>query len=396
MMRFFLWIPVVFFPASFSAQEKTTPLEPLIRLLAESKDKDLQLDVLRGLHEAMRGRRNVTPPPGWTKARAILAASDQEEVRENALHLAAIFGEPAALEQLRGMVLNAKSATASRQRALQALGQLQDSKLRPLLEDLVDDSNLRGQALRALGGFGDPAVASLILAKYPKLNGTEKSEAVAVLTTRPTFALALLKAIEAKDIPRSDLTAFNVRQLASLKDAQVSKRLTEVWGILRPTSKDKTALLIKYQSVAPPDALKKADRSQGRVTFNKICANCHKLFGEGGAIAPELTGSQRTNPEYLLTKILDPSAVVSKDFQVTIIEMKDGRVLSGVVKEETPQTFALQTPMELLRLATKDVAARKLTGQSLMPEGLLTSLSDREVRDLIAYLAGAEQVGLPK
>lgn len=63
------------------------------------------------------------------------------------------------------------------------------------------------------------------------------------------------------------------------------------------------------------DTHKERDR-RGRAVFQKTCANCHQLFDTGGAIGPNLTGSQRTNLDYLLENMVDPSASVAKDFQV--------------------------------------------------------------------------------
>ena len=94
--------------------------------------------------------------------------------------------------------------------------------------------------------------------------------------------------------------------------------------------------------------------------------------------------------------MLDPNAVVAQDYQVTVVTTKGGRTLTGLVKEEDKTTLALQTQNEVIRVAKADIDERKKSPTSMMPEGLLAPLSDAEVRDLIAYLAGAEQVPLPK
>jgi putative heme-binding domain-containing protein len=147
--------------------------------------------------------------------------------------------------------------------------------------------------------------------------------------------------------------------------------------------------------MVPPDALKKADRKHGRLLFSRTCANCHTLFGEGGKIGPDLTGSQRGNLEYLLINLLDPSAVVARDYQMTVITTKAGRILSGLVKEESDKTLTLQTQNEVVRLEKTDIEERDRSSQSMMPDGLLATLSPAEVRNLIAYLSGPGQVPLP-
>ncbi len=79
-------------------------------------------------------------------------------------------------------------------------------------------------------------------------------------------------------------------------------------------------------------ALVRADRSQGRAVFDRICASCHKLYGYGGEIGPDLTGAGRDNLDYLLENLVDPSASVSADFRMVVVAMSDGRVLNGLVR----------------------------------------------------------------
>jgi putative heme-binding domain-containing protein len=197
------------------------------------------------------------------------------------------------------------------------------------------------------------------------------------------------------EVPTRDLSSFTARQLLSFNDKNLSEKMTKVWGSIRPTAGDKTKLLARYLALTPPDALKKADRSHGRALFAHTCAKCHTLFDDGGKIGPDLTGSQRINPEYVLTKVLDPSAVVAKDYQMMIFILNDGRVINGLVKQETDKVVTVQTQNELVRLAKSDIESRKQSAQSMMPEGQLAPMTDLEVRDLIAYLAGPDQAPLP-
>src|SRR5262249_10090452 len=107
-------------------------------------------------------------------------------------------------------------------------------------------------------------------------------------------------------------------------------------------------------------------------------------------------GSQRASAEYVLTKVLDPNATVPRDYQVTRVVTKRGRVLLGLIKQETEKVLTLQLATEEVRVQKCDVDEREKTTQSMMPEGQLKELKDSEVRDLLAYLAAKEQVPLPK
>ena len=60
-----------------------------------------------------------------------------------------------------------------------------------------------------------------------------------------------------------------------------------------------------------------------------LAVQCHTLFGEGGKVGPDLTGSNRANLDYALMNILDPSAVIAKEYRPTIVITTDGRVITG-------------------------------------------------------------------
>lgn len=379
-----------------SADLADKPHAGLVRLLGESESDDVRADILRGMYEALQGRRKVPMPEGWAAVQGKLAESANGEIRRNAAILSVIFGDQQTLASLRRETLDAKAAEEVRKTALKTLVDLRAPELLPLLQELVSDPLLRSQAIRGLASFNDATIPELIIRQYASFKDAEKADAINTLASRPTFALPLLEAMEKEKIPRRDLSAFTARQLVGLNDKRLTDKLTAVWGAIRPTAKDKSVLLAKYKSLVPPDALTKADRGHGRALFVKSCANCHILFGEGGKIGPDLTGSQRTNPEYLLTKILDPSAVVARDYQMTIIETTGGRVINGIVVKENQQTLTVQTQNEAITLPKGDIQERKKSELSMMPEGQLGMLSDVEIRDLIAYLAGPGQVPLPK
>src|SRR5262249_38853079 len=166
----------------------------------------------------------------------------------------------------------------------------------------------------------------VILARFASLTDEEKADAVQTLASRPAYALALLDSVGKGIVPRRDVSPFTIRQLLGLKNAAIADKVHEVWGTIRPASREKGALVSRYKERLPPDSLKRAEASQGRQVFARTCAACHRLFGEGGAVGPDLTGSQRANLDYLLENVLDPSAVVFSEYQVTVIETKDGRV----------------------------------------------------------------------
>ena len=130
----------------------------------------------------------------------------------------------------------------------------------------------------------------------------------------------------------------------------------------------------------------------GRAVFARTCQQCHALFGVGGDVGPELTGSNRADLDYVLTNVLDPSALIGKDYMAQVIATTDGRVLTGIVRAEDKDAITLVTANETLTLPVADVEERRPSEQSMMPEDLWANLSEAEFRGLIAYLAGPSQV----
>src|SRR5437763_12915680 len=96
-------------------------LESLVQVLTASDDVELQRDVLRGMHQALQGRREVKAPAGWSAVYRKLSASKDAEVREKALVLSVLFGDPLALAALRKTAGDPKAPVDARRTALQTL-----------------------------------------------------------------------------------------------------------------------------------------------------------------------------------------------------------------------------------------------------------------------------------
>src|SRR5262249_47009599 len=125
-----------------SGKAKTNSLELLTRVLDESPAAASQRDILRGMHEALRGRRHVAAPEAWPAVYRKRAAAKDAQVRERALVLAVLLGDPQALAALRKTVVDPKADPAARRRALQTLVEKRAQGLLPLLRQLLADRTL--------------------------------------------------------------------------------------------------------------------------------------------------------------------------------------------------------------------------------------------------------------
>ncbi len=377
------------------AEKNPQPLNDLLQLASTHASPAFQADIVTGLDEALTGWRKAPKPAAWDALTAKLEGSTDAKLRDRVRGLSVVFGDGRALDEVKKVALNTTADLEQRKAALQTLIDSRAPDLRTICEQLLDVRFLNPLAARGLSAFDDPAIGVKLVAAYKQFHQSERPQLLATLVSRPAFARPLLEAIGTGKIPRSDLTPFDARQILSFKNPALDKRLAEVWGELRETAADKKQFMAKLKEQLTPAVLALADKSAGRAIFAAACAACHRLYGEGGQVGPDLTGAGRANLDYLLENIVDPSAAVSADFRMTVLSLKDGRVLNGFITTKTDRTLTLRTMTEQLTVERSEISGQQELPQSLMPEGLLGAMSAAQVRDLFAYLMHPSQVALP-
>jgi putative membrane-bound dehydrogenase-like protein len=362
----------------------------LTQHIIESDDADEHVEIMQGLTEALKGQRQASPPENWPSAFAKAMKSDRDDVRMQAVGLGVTFGDQQALDGLRDMVLSAEAAAPLRQQALESLLRVRDPQLLPTLLRVIREPALRAQALSGLSLYDDQSVPAAVLSIYADLTPQDKRVALATLCARPASGLALLEAVAANKIPAADIPADLVRQLQNHKHSELDRMLAETWGQVRNTPEDKAKLIAELRElIANPPAA--PDHALGRAIYAKTCQQCHTLYGVGAKIGPDLTGSNRADLEYLLSNIIDPSAVISKDYQQTVVLTVDGLVVSGLLKAEDNNSITLQTTTDVVVIPKDEIDQQELSDVSMMPDDQLKQFTPLETVSLFAYLAGKEQ-----
>jgi putative membrane-bound dehydrogenase-like protein len=374
------------------ASGKQAALELLVENLGKAEGEELQMAFIDAIRNALTGLRRVQAPNAWENTYRSLQSSTAS-VRLQLDALGVTFGSDSALEKLRRIVTQASERSDARAAALNSLINAKDPKLVPILKQLLQDKDLRGQAINGLSMYSDHGAAKEILGLFSSLTQAEKRIALGALATRTEDAIILLEAVQAKQIPASELNADLVRQLETLKSEPVKTLLQKTWGTVRESSADKVKLIEEYKTLIQSKKDPKPDLELGRAVFAKTCQQCHILFSAGGKIGPELTGSNRSNLDYLLSNIVDPSAVMAKEYQPTII-VADGRTISGLIKDSDANSITLQTATSLEVIPKSEIEDQKLSDKSMMPEDQLRPFSPHEIRSLIAYLANDRQVSM--
>ncbi|MEZ6127706.1 MAG: DUF6807 family protein [Planctomycetaceae bacterium] len=351
-----------------------------------------QLTMLLGLRDALEGRFDMQSPGNWPTVYPELRAAGGETASV-ALQLSQQFGDKAAAEAMLTTLLDTTAQLTDRRLALQGLAGRTRAELKMQLIPLLNDSDLRRDAIRAMAAFEDAKLAAELLRGYADYSPEDKLEVIHTLATRPVYAAALTDALKNEVVPKRDVPAYVARLLRRM----VGNSFVDVWGPIEGVTAESEAAFTKYRTLLTADALQNANASNGRILFNKTCAACHRLHGHGGMIGPDITGANRTNLEYLLGNILTPSAIIQDAYKMHIVLTDDGRVYSGIPAEENERVLKLRVANreEPVAIAKSQIESREIAPVSMMPEGMLKTLQDADVVDLIAYLQSLQQVPLP-
>ena len=377
-------------------ERQPTAVDQLVALLDQNKEPSFQREILNGMETSLKGWRQAAAPANWQRVATALGRSRDEQIRSLSRELSLVFGDGRALHQLQQIAKGDGADLAARRSAIHTLVAARDETIVPLLQKLLADRDLGIDAIRGLAAFDDRKTPQLIIDRYDSFRREPtRREAITTLTSRRDSINALLAAVSAGKIGRDQVSPFQLRQMQLLDDTDINREIDRLWPELQAISSEKQERISHYREMLTPPVLAAADLSAGRAVFNQHCGKCHRLFGAGGRIGPDLTGSQRNNLNYLLENSVDPSATVSKNFHLTIVLLQDGRVVIGIVVEENERTITMQTQTERVVLLRDEIEEQRGSKISMMPDRQLDFMTAEQVRDLMGYLMSPSQVPLP-
>jgi putative membrane-bound dehydrogenase-like protein len=354
---------------------------------ALEKSPGNERDMLDGMRDALEGRYDVVAPARWSSIYERLKRADPSIARI-AADVNQQFNDAHQTAGQVQVVRNRKSPVEVRRQALRTLTLQRRAQLAPALPALLDEPSLRLDAIRSAAAFDDESLGQLLIARYASFNPAEKTEAIQTLASRPRYAQMLTDALATNAVPRRDIPPHVARQLRRL----AGTRFADIWGPVEANAVEDKAYA-RYRGLLNDTAMKTANVQNGHGLFLRTCGPCHKMYGEGGDVGPELTGSNRANLEYLLSNVLNPNGDVPDAYKMVLVTTRDGRTFSGNVVAETDRQLTLRVvghDNAVIRKA--DIQSRETTAVSMMPTGLFDSLTDREVIDLVAFLRTAGSV----
>ncbi|MBI5691979.1 MAG: PmoA family protein [Verrucomicrobia bacterium] len=368
-------------------------IEAVVAAVLRAEGSAQKQSLLEGLRDGLGAfaRREIAAPSNWAELANNPRIGAEPALRHLVDQLGQKFGDPRATAAQVAALANPATPAPQRLAALQTLARdAHVPALSPILA-LLDEPAFRRDAIRALAEFDDRQVPGALLARFASWSPAEKADAVMTLAARPESARLLLRALREERVPRRDISAFAARQLQRV----LGPAFSDFWGPVTSRPADKEADLSHFRRLLSEEALARANPPSGRAIFERTCAACHQLYGNGGRIGPDLTGSNRANLDYLLGEIISPSEVIQEGYHLVTLTTRDGRTLAGNVAQEDAEQVTLRLVGQETVVPKAEILSREKSDVSMMPEGLLKHLSSQEVLDLVAYLRTTDQVPLP-
>ena len=289
-------------------------------------------------------------------------------------------------------VLDDERADKSKQlQYVQILGEVSQPRSIPALLKLArgSDSALQGAAMRALRRYPNPEIGSTVLAAIPLMTDDVRGEAFNLLASRPLWARGLVEAADAKTIDPASVPGETIARLHRLKDAHVAAMSRKLWG--EPKATTSAALQAEIVRLAGLIRKDPGNPREGEKLFAKTCGACHAMFGSGGRVGPELTTFRRDDLDNMLLNIVNPNAEIREGYGTLLVSTNDGQSLTGVLMDQDPGRVVIRgSDGHDLAIPRDEIEEMKASPSSLMPEGLLQSLSAKQVVDLFAYLRATQ------
>jgi putative heme-binding domain-containing protein len=321
-----------------------------------------------------------------------LNASRREELRP-ALELAEALRLAELRDRLEALARD-REAIETRLAAMRALAAIDPRGVVPalavVLNDATEELGVRQQVAGILGQSGlDEAREALFQALVIAPERLQAAIANQVASDREGAGRLLDLIAAGKVSPRLVQDRALALRLKASQLPEIDRRLEELTRGL-PAAEEAIAKLIDLRRGG--FAAARADAARGAKVFEKHCASCHQIHGQGARIGPQLDGIGLRGTERLLEDVLDPNRNVDQAFRTTTLALADGRVVSGLLLREEGEVLVLaDSKGEEQRVDKSSVEERQLSALSLMPANLVEQISEDDFYDLLRFLLDSRE-----
>jgi putative heme-binding domain-containing protein len=305
----------------------------------------------------------------------------------SAVELGTALQLPDAVSAAR-QLLNSNAPEPLRIRMLQALLTAEWPEAPAAAEALLkqtDSPETQRRVLQTLGRSSSEAAWSVALRALNQLPDDVRPVAVELLTDRKDSAIALMQLVRDQKLPPAAINANQAAKMSRIRSRELRELVQKYWGTVR-SERDpaRQELIARMRNELRTAA---GDPHAGKLVFNRVCAQCHKMYGTGADVGPDITRNGRASFEQILSNVFDPSLVIGSAYQAQTVVTSSGRVVTGLLVEDSPQRVVLKVQGDKQEIIPRaEVEEQKTSPLSLMPEGLEKQLQTQELHDLFAWL----------
>ncbi|MDN3690376.1 DUF7133 domain-containing protein [Cyclobacterium jeungdonense] len=356
-------------------------------LLSLSPDESFDQVLVAGFYEGLVGRDLINLP------KPLLDKVSEKEKDTQPFELALRSGDFTNLDKAIELIGDTEQPLNARLNMVHLLGELQPAAALPALIDLIGSGaspgSLKQAAIHALKKFDNLEIGKTMASIYPGIRADAyvREEAIRLFSSRPEWAKAFFEEIiETKVIHKEDVPYSLARHFYLLEDDAVRQKTKQIWPETQlMTSDEKNEAISKYKSIVKSG---EGNAISGKQVFAQNCGSCHRMDGGGGTIGPDLTGYDRSDLDYWLLHAVDPNAAIREGYETMEVRTKDGRTIWGKLEKDEGETKYLVPPLggKGEFLSGNDIQSMEIQQVSVMPERLLETLNEQQIRDLFAFI----------
>jgi putative heme-binding domain-containing protein len=305
--------------------------------------------------------------------------------------LEASWRDPEGIQAARQLAADLRTPERQRIAAIEALAAANDTWILKLGETILSaqrpwSPGFRARLITAIARLDAPQVAELVLSHYDRLDPDEKPVAIQALTQRLAWSKRLLAAIAAGRLPAHDLNLSQARKLLAFGDKELIEAVHARWGHIRDARDPQREVVIARMRALIRG--NHGDAAEGEKVFKRICAQCHRIHGQGNDVGPEITLNGRSSFDQLLSNVFDPNLVIGAAYRAVVVVTKEGRVLTGLLAEDNPRRIVLKMQGGKMETVPRDdVETFRISNISLMPEQIENQMKPQEIVDLFTFLS---------
>ncbi|MFM8478450.1 MAG: PVC-type heme-binding CxxCH protein, partial [Planctomycetaceae bacterium] len=273
---------------------------------------------------------------------AVAVGNTPPPVAISAIELGTVLRLPSAVAAAQ-QLLDSTAAEPARVRMLQALLNADWDSAPAAAETFLKSSasaEARRKILQSLGRSNSTAAWQVALNALDVLPEDLRPAAVELLTDRKDSAIALMQRVRDGKLPAAAINANQAAKMTRIRSRELHQLVAEHWGSVR-TERDpaRHELISRMRNQL---RVTHGDPVAGRAVFRRVCAQCHKMYGEGADVGPDITRNGRASFEQLISNVFDPSLVIGSAYQAQTVVTTEGRVVTGLLVENSPQRVILK------------------------------------------------------